>query len=561
MNDILVLLRPRMLSFRNAKNRSAARLLVFGGLGAAFWGGIFTVSLRILDYFQSIEELGDILAWKLLSMVIIIYFSLLIFSSILTALSKLYLSKDLMLVHALPVPARKIFLARWIESAADSSWMIIIFTLPVLVSYGIIYSGGPWYYLLILLVMLFLSATASVISAIVVMITVIIIPPGRIKSVFIFLGLLLFLLLYMAFRLIRPERLVDPEAFSTALAYLSVIETPSSPLLPTTWAFNAIMTALTGQAATAAMDIFLLMAFAGLMISVAVIIADAFYARGVSKSQTARKTLFGRRSFDLLPRILFFLPRPVQAYTIKEIKTFFRDQTQWSQIFLIGALIVIYIYNFKVLPLERSPMPTVYLQNLLSFLNMGLAAFVLTAVAGRFAYPAVSTEGEAFWLVQAAPIRIRAFLWIKFFIYFVPLLILTQILIVATNLLLQVTPFMMGLSVATMMLVVPAVVALGIGLGAAYPDFNAENPTQVVTGFGGLVFMMTAAVYITVVIVLQASPVYHIFMSGLFDRGLSITRWIWIGGSFLLILLFSVLTILCPMRYGERRLSGRGQGI
>jgi ABC-2 type transport system permease protein len=561
MNDILVLLRPRMLSFRNAKNRSAARLLVFGGLGAAFWGGIFTVSLRILDYFQSIEELGDILAWKLLSMVIIIYFSLLIFSSILTALSKLYLSKDLMLVHALPVPARKIFLARWIESAADSSWMIIIFTLPVLVSYGIIYSGGPWYYLLILLVMLFLSATASVISAIVVMITVIIIPPGRIKSVFIFLGLLLFLLLYMAFRLIRPERLVDPEAFSTALAYLSVIETPSSPLLPTTWAFNAIMTALTGQAATAAMDIFLLMAFAGLMISVAVIIADAFYARGVSKSQTARKTLFGRRSFDLLPRILFFLPRPVQAYTIKEIKTFFRDQTQWSQIFLIGALIVIYIYNFKVLPLERSPMPTVYLQNLLSFLNMGLAAFVLTAVAGRFAYPAVSTEGEAFWLVQAAPIRIRAFLWIKFFIYFVPLLILTQILIVATNLLLQVTPFMMGLSVATMMLVVPAVVALGIGLGAAYPDFNAENPTQVVTGFGGLVFMMTAAVYITVVIVLQASPVYHIFMSGLLDRGLSITRWIWIGGSFLLILLFSVLTILCPMRYGERRLSGRGQGI
>ncbi|RJP46770.1 MAG: hypothetical protein C4548_02060 [Desulfobacteraceae bacterium] len=561
MSDILVLLRPRVLSFRNAKNSSAARLLVFGGLGAAFWGGIFTVSLRILDYFQSIEELGDILAWKLLSMVIIIYFSLLIFSSILTALSKLYLSRDLMLVHAMPVPARKIFLARWIESAMDSSWMIIIFTLPVLVSYGVIYSGDPWYFLLILLVMLFLSATASIISAIVVMITVIIIPPGRIKSIFIFLGLLLFLLLYMAFRLIRPERLVDPEAFSTALAYLSIIETPSSPLLPTTWAFNALMTALTGRAASSAMDIFLLMAFAGLMISVAVIIADAFYARGVSKSQTARKTLFGRRSFDLLPRLLFFLPRPVQAYTVKEIRTFFRDQTQWSQIFLIGALIVIYIYNFKVLPLERSPMPTVYLQNLLSFLNMGLAAFVLTAVAGRFAYPAVSTEGESFWLVRAAPIRIRAFLWIKFFIYFVPLMILTQILIIATNLLLQVTPFMMVLSVTTMMLVVPAVVALGIGLGAAYPDFNAENPTQVVTGFGGLVFMMLAAVYITVIIVLQASPVYYIFMSGLFDRDLPMTRWIWIVGSFMLILLLSVLTIVCPMLYGERRLSGLGRDM
>jgi len=101
----------------------------------------------------------------------------------------------------------------------------------------------------------------------------------------------------------------------------------------------------------------------------------------------------------------------------------------------------------------------------------------------------------------------------------------------------------------------------GIGLGAAYPDFNAENPTQVVTGFGGLVFMMLAAVYITVIIVLQASPVYYIFMSGLFDRDLPMTRWIWIVGSFMLILLLSVLTIVCPMLYGERRLSGLGRDM
>jgi len=38
--------------------------------------------------------------------------------------------------------------------------------------------------------------------------------------------------------------------------------------------------------------------------------------------------------------------------------------------------------------------PDVYLQNLFAFLNMGLALFVLTAVAARFAYPAVSLEKE-----------------------------------------------------------------------------------------------------------------------------------------------------------------------
>lgn len=555
MSQIITLLTPRLLSFKNTKNNGIGRILVFGTLGAVFWSGLFMVSLRILGYFKSIEELGNILAWKLMSMVLVIYFSLLIFSSLLTALSKLYLSKDLLLVHSTPVSGHKIFFARWIESAADSSWMIIIYTLPVLISYGVIYHGGPSYYALIILVLLTLSAIASIISAVVVMVAVIIIPPGRIKSIFVLLGLILFLTLYMAFRLVRPERLVNPEAFETVLSYLSILKTPSYPMLPTTWAYDAIYAMLKGVKLDGLLDIALLVTCAGAFISLAVIIADAIYIKGVSKSQTARKTLF-KPKVVRTPWLLAFLPQPVQAYTVKEIKTFFRDQTQWSQIFLIIALIIIYIYNFKVLPLDKSPIKTVYLQNILSFLNMGLAALVLTAITGRFAYPAVSIEGESFWLVQSAPIKIRTFLWIKFFIYFIPLLILTELLIVATNLMLEVTPFMMGLSVITILFIVPAVVSLGIGLGAAYPDFNAENAAQAITSFGGLMFMMLAAIYITVVIVLEASPVYHIFMSGAFNRDLSLVRWVWIIGSFALAVAVSILTIIYPMKYGERKLSG-----
>jgi hypothetical protein len=45
--------------------------------------------------------------------------------------------------------------------------------------------------------------------------------------------------------------------------------------------------------------------------------------------------------------------------------------------------------------------------------------------------------------------------------------VLTEVLIVATNLLLQVTPFMMALSTVTVFFTVPGIVAMGIGLGAA----------------------------------------------------------------------------------------------
>jgi ABC-2 type transport system permease protein len=276
--------------------------------------------------------------------------------------------------------------------------------------------------------------------------------------------------------------------------------------------------------------------------------------KGVSKSQTARKPL-RKPKVTKNSRILRFLPTHVQAYVIKEVKTFFRDQTQWSQIFLILALIVIYIYNFKVLPLEQAPIKTVYLQNILAFVNIGLASFVLTAVTGRFAYPAVSMEGEAFWIVSSSPIRLKTFLWIKYFIYFVPLLVLTEVLIIATNILLQVSPFMMWLSIITILFVVPAVVALGIGLGAAYPDFNAENAAQAITSFGGLIFMMLAAVYITAVIVLEAGSVYRLFISKINGKSIPASGWIWIIGSFSLAALISIFTVIFSMKYGERNLT------
>jgi ABC-2 type transport system permease protein len=347
--------------------------------------------------------------------------------------------------------------------------------------------------------------------------------------------------------------LVDPEVFDTVLVYITALQTPSSPWLPSTWAYDAIRCGLGGDFGSGLFHTALAGSFAGTAVFVLVLVADAIYFRGFSKTQTAAVRLFKSRFTQ--GRLFNFLPGPVKSFTVKEIKTFLRDQTQWSQLFLIAALVVIYVYNFKVLPLEKSPIKTEYLQNLLSFLNMGLALFVLTAVSARFAYPAVSLEREAFWLVKSSPLSLRAFLWIKFFIYYVPLLILTEILIITTNILLQVSPLMMAISTITVFLLVPGIVAMGIGFGAAYPDFKAENPTQTVTSFGGLVFMILCAAYIGLIIVIEAGPVYRLFMAQLHGKPLGFATWIWIIASFAFTFGCSLVAIMLPMRYGETRLS------
>ncbi len=558
MNEVLTLLKPRIWPLKNrglskANGNSGASFLLLGAFGLLFWCGIFAVSWRVLIYFKGIEDIGDILGYKLLSMMLVISFALLLFSSILTSLSKLYLSRDLLLVHSMPVSSYKIFIARWIDSTIDSAWMVIIYTLPVFISYGIVYQTGVFYYVNTMISMMCLAVIASAISTLMVMAAVIFIPASRMKSVFILMGILFFVVIYLAIRLSQPELLVDPEVFDSVMVYITSLQTPSSPFLPSSWVYDSIRSALSGSISNSLFFTALSLSFAGMIVSAMIFLSDAIYFKGYSKTQNAPVRLFKKNVAS--NRIFNFLPGPVKSFTVKEIKTFLRDQTQWTQIFLIAALVVIYVYNFKVLPLEKSPIKTVYLQNLFSFLNMGLALFVLTAVTARFAYPAVSLEREAFWLVKTSPLSIRTFLWIKFFIYYLPLLILTEILIVATNLLLQVTPFMMILSTLTVFFIVPGIVAMGVGLGAAYPDFKAENPTQTITSFGGLVYMIACAGYIGLVVIIEAGPVYNLFMAGIRNKIITFPAWIWIVGSFTLVLVLSLLAVSMPMRFGERRLS------
>ena len=557
----LSLIRPRLLSAVNSlkpdnKKNSWIRVLMFAVLGLAFWIGIFVVCYRVLAYFQSVQEFGDILAMKLLSMVVMTFFALLIFSNIINCLSHLYLSQDLPLVHSLPVDASDIFFSRWLISAFDSSWMVVAFSLPAFLSYGLIYHAGPVYYAVVLLAIAFMCLIAAALSSAVVLLGATILPAGRIRTILVMLGFFLVLLLVVALRLTRPEQLVNPDSFASVVLYLNSMQTADFAYLPTTWLTDALRAGLKNEIKNSVFHTALAGSFAFMMIFINDIIARFSYFRGFSQAQTTPQRLFKPfvyRGFSWESLFNFF-PREARAFAVKETRTFFRDSTQWPQLFLMAALIAIYLYNFSVLPLDKSPIKTVYLQNLFSFLNMGLASFVLAALAARFVFPAVSMEGQAFWIVQAAPVSLRTFIWIKFFLYWLPLMILAEILIIVSNLLLSVTPLFMVLSAITIFCLVPAVVALAVGMGASYPNFKSENPAQVVTSFGGLLFMLFCFGLIAAVLILEAGPVYYVFMSGIHGKPMTLWQIAWLVISFISAFLLCVAAVVYPMRLGERSL-------
>jgi ABC-2 type transport system permease protein len=130
--------------------------------------------------------------------------------------------------------------------------------------------------------------------------------------------------------------------------------------------------------------------------------------------------------------------------------------------------------------------------------------------------------------------------------------LLSEILVIVTNLLLHVTPFMMVTSVVTTLFMVPGIVSMGIGLGAIYPDFHSENPAQSVTSFGGVIYMTLSLAFIAAVVAVEAGPVYRVFVAGM--RGTPVTpmQVVGLSASFSVVLVLCLLALILPMRLGEQ---------
>jgi len=557
-----LLISPKFVGFRNGLKRPRSnikiKIVTLIGAGILFWLVLFFLFYRVLSYFSSQEIIGDILARHLLAMVLLIFFSLLIFSHIITALSNLYLSQDLELCHSLPATLTEIFLSRCFFTVIDSSWMLLVFGLPVMMAYGFVYHAGPDYYLSLIYVSFPLIIIAASLGIMVIMVLVRFFPAQRTRDIIMFLSVILIVILYLLFRFLRPERLVNPDTFVSIAEYLSALKAPDSPYLPSHWATDLLWTRLTRYTGSQILNHLLLWSTAFAMVVIDIWMAGLIYFSGFSKAQEAkRRSRTGRR---ILEKIVSVITRPLGPDTTsliaKDVRTFFRDNSQWSQLLLLGALVVVYLYNFSVLPLERSPIKSIYLQNALSFLNIGLAGFVISALSVRFIFPAVSSEGRAFWIILSSPLSLRRFLWSKYFAYLLPMLILAEMLIIYTNYLLKVTPFMMALSTVTIFFLVLGIVALGVGLGAVYPNFRHENIAQVATGFGGLVYMIISSVFIALIIMLEAGPVYAILSAHFMGEAITHLQWVWIVGSFILVIFLNIFAVQRPMAAGLKALNG-----
>jgi len=507
---VLDILGPKWRSIRTRLRQESSgagmRVLLLVLLGAGFWTAVFGVSYRVLRYFKGVEEIGPLLAGKLLAVSLLSFASILLLSNLVTALSTFFLAKDLDMLVSAPVDWIWFYIAKLGETLTHSSWMVGLMVVPILTAYGVVFGGGPLFPLIAIGTLLPFFLLPTVVGAVLTLVLVNVFPARRARDLLSLVVIAAVGGLVIILRVLRPEQLARPEGYRSLVDFIATLRAPSHPLLPSEWASSALMNWL--LRVRDPLPLFLLWSTAGAFIVIGASFHRRLFMPGFSKSQEGANTTIGRAGWQRrLARMFWWLPVTRREFVLKDIRVFFRDATQWSQLILLAVLLIVYVFNIRALPLYSGERVPYMLVTLVVFLNQGLGGFVLSAIAARFIFPSVSLEGRQLWLLRSSPLDLQAMLWSKYWVGTIPLLLLALSIGVVTNRMLQAPPFMMVLSIVTTVCYTLAVGALALGLGVVFPQFETENAAQIPTSFGGLVFMMAAVSLLALIIVVEAVPV------------------------------------------------------
>ena len=250
---------------------------------------------------------------------------------------------------------------------------------------------------------------------------------------------------------------------------------------------------------------------------------------------------------DPLRWVGYLVPRgPIREFLVKDLKLLLRDASQWSQLVLLLALVFVYLYNFR--HFRQIGESGLIGRFTLFLVGMGLSGFVTTAVSVRFAFPLISLEGRMMWLLRSAPLDGRQVLWSKLFATLPPLLLVAEVMSVASSLILGASNGMVLLGAAVSALTAVSVCSLSIGLGAALPDYRAESAAKVAASFGGMVCMSVAMLVALSLVGLAVYPAWVINT----HVPLRLPRLLFcIGGA----LTLSAVAVVLPLMLGSRTLA------
>ncbi len=586
-SGVLLLLQLRTRCLRNTLKQTLAReplkILASGVSIFIIWVGLYIVLRVTLEQIRS-QVLEAIVAVPLIfTFFFLALMGMLMFSNAILAYGALFRRQESLFLMATPLSFRDVVLVKYLESLFLSSWSLLLIGFPLMLALAHSFDEDWTFYPLFIATFLMFIPMPGALGMLLAWGIALIAPKSPRRSMTMLGAVVVLAGGWWVWGLLDA-----PVGDSRWLTHLFETIAPlQHGLWPHEWVAKGLDHALQGR--TSDSLFYLYVTFAnGLFISyvsvhlVAWGFSYAFARAQVSSARSDRtrgagierlaerlaryypsaareraqariaRTLHVLRyeKVEFLAEILFaYLPPRLRLLAKKDLRTFFRDPLQWSQMVILLGLMVMYIVYAQNQLMESTSEPR--LQLLVSFLNLTAVSLILATFTSRFVFPLVSLEGQQAWMLGLLPLPRSRVVMAKFlYALSITLVAALGVTLVSVYRLSLPMPLIISHLVAMTSICI-GLCGVSIGMGARMPVFTERNPARIAGGFGGTLSLLISVGLVIFALTGMAMMTWEALRTN-YGTTMTSTMIAWTAGVALLNVVATTVTLTMGIRHFQR---------
>jgi len=514
----LTILRHRI---QGVREESSLMMFVIACFVGGYLGAGYFSFYEAIGFLYKFPGLGQVLVDRMFHLFFAFLLVMLFFSNMIIGYSNLFRNAETRWLLTLPIRHADVFRWKFVESVCVASWAFLFLSCPLMVAYGTHHHvDWTFYVTLVALFIPFLFIPAAFGALGLMMVSRVFQRRLFKRAIVVVAGIAV---VYTVLKL-RPTDAADLRTNQIVPVLNQLLDNTRlmlSPLLPSYWLSTSILAMGDGMAWKAGFFFLVLLANALLALLFSFTVTCAFFYPGYAQLQgqgggSLRSAGAGgdyRMRLGLVEKLfnaLTWMSNPVRGLIVKDWKVFIRDTAQWSQFVIFFGLLGIYILNLRSF---RYDWNNPFTGGLIAFLNLTACSMTMATLTTRFVFPQFSLEGRRLWIVGMAPFGLRQVLLEKFWVSAAGSMLITLSLMWLTCWMLEMSYGLTVLFTITVVLMSLALSGLAVGLGALYPNFKDDNPSKVVSGFGGTFCLLLSIGYIALVVIAEVVPIHLYFVA------------------------------------------------
>ncbi len=487
---VRLLLRIRMRIIRNRlrqmMNEQPLKVMGTAGSILLIWLGLYALLISTFRIMRR-SVLEGIVAFPLVFTFFFLALTcMLAFSSAILSYGALFRRRESSYLLASPIHPRDLVIVNYLESLLLASWSLILLGLPLMKAVGDVFDESWSFYPLFLGLFLLFIPLPGALGLVLAWVAAMVFPKTPRRTLGLMLGLVAGAGVWWLWRVSASSEMSS----AWLRSFYDRVSILQGALLPHTWVSKGINSAVQGQTQSALFYLFVTVANALFASVVAVAVVSRGYIPAFVRGQTsgARGVRRSGRISSLIAEFLFaYMPWRQRLLAAKDLKTFFRDPLQWSQMAILFGLLGLYVSNVRHM---WSDLEEPRLQLLIAFLNLTAVSLILATFTNRFLFPLVSLDGQHLWLLGLLPLPRSRIILAKFqYALTVTWVSALAVMAVSVHRLELPRPLVIAHLIATCAICV-GLCGVSIGLGARMPVFNERNPARIAGGLGGTISLL-----------------------------------------------------------------------